>query len=147
MARTKQTARKSTGGKAPRLPDQRPASMGNFSDYHRRLREIYEQRNHDYYRRLREQEQENQVNPEILGAGAASSINNEPPEEVQQVARHNVGISARSSNINNEMTRQREGLQPLRIRTTEESEPLGGGAPSRTRKYKQRKTRKNRKQK
>ena len=136
MARTKQTARKSTGGKAPRkqLATRAAAKIGNFSDYERRLQEV---------RELQEQAQLqlDQVNSEILGEGAglSSSINDEPyaqEEEAQQVAQ------ALGTNINDKMTRQREVLQPLKVGSTEEPEPLGGGAPSRSRKYKQRITQK-----
>lgn len=134
MARTKQTARKSTGGKAPRKQLAAAARIGSFSDYERRLQEV---------RELQEQAQLqlDQVNSEILGegAGVSSSINDEPyaqEEEAQQVDQ------ALSTNINDKMTRQREVLQPLKVDSTEEPEPLGGGAPSRSRKRKQRKTQK-----
>ena len=134
MARTKQTARKSTGGKAPRKQLATAARIGSFSDYERRLQEV---------RELQEQAQLqlDQVNSEILGegAGVSSSINDElyaQEEEAQQVDQ------ALSTNINDKMTRQREVLQPLKVDSTEEPEPLGGGAPSRSRKRKQRKTQK-----
>ena len=145
MARVKQTARKSTGGPRKQLatPAARKqlataARIGSFSDYERRLQEI---------RELKEQAQlqldlvRDQVNSEILGEGAglSSSINDEPyaqEEEAQQVAQ------ALGTNINDKMTRQREVLQPLKVGSTEEPEPLGGGAPSRSRKYKQRITQK-----